>query len=157
MLTLQPRLFSRTFFTTYVLAVEPAHACSLSVTVPHAFARAPAPPTTTAATTSAATASPPARTFILPPFRSRQFSQPLAAPSLCHPVERDPQREDRERCEHSLSEQAAVEPLRHVVTKRTRADEPGDDDDGEDHDQSLVHTEHDRVTCKRNLHLQQHL
>src|SRR5881392_3352690 len=50
MLTLQPRFFSSTFLTTYVLAVEPAHACSLSVTVPHAFDLAAAPPVTATAT-----------------------------------------------------------------------------------------------------------
>ena len=37
--TLQPRYFSSTYFATYVLAVEPVHACSFSVTVPQlAFA-----------------------------------------------------------------------------------------------------------------------
>src|SRR3990172_6424822 len=34
-LTVQPRFFSSTYFVTYVFAVEPAHACSFRVTVPH--------------------------------------------------------------------------------------------------------------------------
>src|SRR2546430_17324609 len=74
MLTLQPRDFSRTFLTTYVFAVDPAHACSLSVTLPQlaaGFAAAlPTPSTTTA---SAATARPPTRIFILPPFLAPRF------------------------------------------------------------------------------------
>src|SRR3954451_3221331 len=50
MLTLQPRYFSSAALATYVLAVEPAHACSFSVTVPQlAFVLAPAVPTTSTA------------------------------------------------------------------------------------------------------------
>src|SRR5205807_2578791 len=54
MFTLQPSLCSSTYLATYVLAVEPAHACSLSVTVPHlAFDPAVALPTASAAPASA--------------------------------------------------------------------------------------------------------
>src|SRR3954464_1097075 len=59
MLTLHLRAVSGAAFTTYVLAVEPAHACSLSVMVPQpALLLAPAVPTTR--TAPAAIAAPPA-------------------------------------------------------------------------------------------------
>src|SRR3954447_7061438 len=105
MFTLHPRFFSNTFFTTYVLAVDPAHACSLIVTVPHAFDPAAAPPVNATATKTAATIIPPTRTFIpCPPLYSRQVLEPPAAASSRDPVEDDPECQDRERREHALSE-----------------------------------------------------
>src|SRR6187549_2927851 len=41
--TLQPSFFSSTYFATYTLELEPAHAFSFSFTSPQAVARAPPP------------------------------------------------------------------------------------------------------------------
>src|SRR3954462_12789426 len=57
-LTLQPSLFSSTYLTTYTFDVEPAHAFSFRVTLPHAVAREPDDPAATAlATTASATSA----------------------------------------------------------------------------------------------------
>src|SRR5689334_22617042 len=61
--TVQPRYFTSTYFATYVLAVEPVHACSFSVTVPQlAFVRAVA----VLATTRTSTPTSPARSATTP-------------------------------------------------------------------------------------------
>src|SRR5581483_8559403 len=157
--TLQPRNFSSMYLAPYVLAVEPAHACSLSVTVPQlAPLRAPAVPTTASAATSAAPATaattrtrlvrrrfdirPSSFTSVFPP--CSDVATPLAV-ALRDPVERDPEREDRERRDDAQPELVALQPLRHLVAERARADEPRDHDDGEHNDQALVDAEHDRV------------
>src|SRR6266511_3031712 len=91
-LTLQPRDFSRTFLTTYVFAVDPAHACSFSVTVPHLADFAAALPAPSATTASAARTSPPTRIFIPPPFPCPTFSSfttVLRSACASCPVSRD--------------------------------------------------------------------
>ena len=78
-----------------------------------------------------------------------------AAPG--RPVERDPERQDRNGCDHAQPERVALEPLRNLVAEPAGADQSSNHDDGEHHDDPLVHAEHDRVARQRDLHLQQHL
>src|SRR5215210_880714 len=175
--TLQPSFFSSTYFATYVLAVEPDHACSFRRTFPHDAAVLPAVavPTASATGTAAAIASATTRrrrllrspSFIQPslclpwfarsPLRSSPRGHPSAAPALRDPVERDPEREDRERRDDALPERVPLQALGDLVAEGARADEPADDDDGEHHDDPLVDAEHDRVAGERHLHLAQHL
>src|SRR3954471_653990 len=167
-LILQPRYFSSAAFAMYVLAVEPAQACSLSVTVPQlAFVLAPAvPPTTiTAAATSATTpprATSPRRPLkrsdiVPPPWGLSLTGGPCSRSTLRYAVECDAERENRERCHDPLPECVALQALRDLVTECARADEPADHDDGEHHDDRLVDAEHDRVAGQRDLDLEQHL
>ena len=77
--------------------------------------------------------------------------------SLRDAVECDPQGEDRNRRDHALPELPANEALRDLVPEPPGSDEPADDDDGEHHDDRLVHAEHHGVTGERQLDLRQHL
>src|SRR3954465_5930807 len=104
MLTLQPRYFSSAALATYVLAVEPAHACSLSVTVPQlALVLAPAVPTTSTPVAAIAPAAgataiqrPLTRSFIRASSSFALGLLPCAHPALGDAVERDAEREDRD-------------------------------------------------------------
>jgi len=143
------------------LAVDPAHACSLSVTVPHADFAAPAVPTSMTAV--AAIARPAAASATL----RRPLTDPTSVPPLWlaftpvasrapvpgDAIECDAEREDRNRCHDAQPECIALEPCCDLVAECPGTDETADHHDGEHHDDRLVDAEHDRVAGQRDLDL----
>src|SRR4051812_28443217 len=117
MSTLQWSFFSSTYFVMYVLAVEPAHACSLIVTLPHDAPRvAAAPPAIVSAAAAAIATEAQSQRFDIPP--SSLLDAPARAPvPLCDPVECNAEREDRERRHHALPERVSLESLGDLVTE----------------------------------------
>ena len=119
--------------------MEPAHACSLSVTVPHAApVRAVAVPTAASAAPTAEQARPVPTTAAAPSSETIRHSRLLCRPSMAPlrdrastralaprptaplggAVEGDPEREDRDRRDHALPERVALQALRDLAAER---------------------------------------
>src|SRR5215210_3808586 len=160
MSTVQPSFFSSTYFAMYVLAVDPAHACSLSVTFPHEAPRVAAAPLdpTSAVAAATATAAQTQRFDISPPPSTLLVDPAARAPvALRDSVERDAQREDCQGGDDAVAECVSLQALGDLIAERPRAHEPADHDHREHHDDPLVDAEHDRLARQRDLDLDEDL
>src|SRR5206468_1058688 len=115
------------YFATYVFAVDPAHACSLSTTVPHAALPAAALPTTHTAKTAASARTAPrplARRFdMLPSFSRDSMPRPMTITARRLPSARaeGTGRLDRIRCHVPHA------PLHQPLNHRKGVEDAGDD------------------------------
>src|SRR4029078_3019797 len=77
--------------------------------------------------------------------------------SLCYAVERYAEREDRERRHDALAELIPLQAAGNLVAERAGAHQTADHHHGQNHDQALVHAEHDAVARERDPHLAEDL